>query len=162
MSFHPDHSSELYSDTMRIIMVSNEKNSKVIQLSGKSRANNMYVRGVDHLTGGQLSTESMLLVDLADDNSGEEKEEATKKAAKAAENKQPKSESSLSIPIPILVTLYSMPSHKTPGEFTQAEKLIHIGCMRSSSEKKDAKKVRKTLIIRVPIRVLLTLSILEW
>lgn len=142
-------------------MVSNEKNSKVIQLSGKSRANNMYVRGVDHLTGGQLSTESMLLVDLADDNSGEEKEEATKKAAKPAENK-PKSESSVSIPIPILVTLYSMPSHKTPGEFTQAEKLIHIGCMRSSSEKKDAKKVRKTSIIQISVRFLLTFSILEW
>ena len=61
--FSPDHNSELYADTMRISLVSNEQNSKSIQLFGKSRNKNMYIRGVEFLTTN-LNHESMILNDL--------------------------------------------------------------------------------------------------
>lgn len=150
MSFRPDHTSELYADTMRIIMVSNEKNSRQIQLSGKSRASNMYVRGVEHLGddgGGGGGSESMILADVwsAGGEGGgaalvDEKEE-TKTKSKTDPKHAAGAKSDLHLPIPILVTLYSMPSHKVPGEFAQAEKVIFVGCMRVSSDRKDVKKV---------------------
>lgn len=145
ISFRPDHTSEFYSDTMRIIMVSNEKNSRVISLGGKSRSNNMYVRGVECLSGN-LSSESMILVDLDETSlmGGEEKPEetTTKKGNKGDKgDKGEKLKSEICLPQPILVTLYAMPSSKANGEFTQAERVIFIGCMRSTSEKKDFKKV---------------------
>jgi hypothetical protein len=129
---------------MRITIVSNEKNSKIISLHGKSRANNMYIRGVDYLSGN-FNSESMILVDL-EQTDGEEKdggkEEAKEKrnaANKGVGDKNKQAE--MAIPSSILVTLYSMPSGKSPGEYLQAEKIIHIGCMKSTSDKKDAKRV---------------------
>lgn len=135
-------------------MVSNEKNSRVINLTGKSRANNMYVRGVESLSGN-LSSESMILVDLDDTlltSGGDDKPEETKKAkGEKGGDKGEKSKQEISLPQPILVTLYAMPSTKTNGEYTQAERVIFIGCMRSTSEKKDFKKVIKLkLNLRFP------------
>lgn len=148
VTFHPDHTSELYSDTMHISIVSNEKNSRVIHLTGKSRANNMYLRGVEPLSGNTMSTEPMILVDLDEmpSSGGLNDEEATTKKGGGGQappkgvDAKPKADVSMSIPV--LVILYSMPSHKASGEFTQAEKIIHIGCMKSSGDKKESRKVR--------------------
>lgn len=147
--FQPDHTSELYADTMHMTMVSNEKNSRTIHLSGKSRTNNMYVRGVE-LLSGNMSNESMVLVDLEDGELGgvgtvgEEKDEKKTRAA-AVDNKQQGNKSDMAIPTAILVTLYALPSPKTSGEYLQAEKLIFIGCMRTTGEKKDVKRVSQTI-----------------
>jgi len=140
--FSPDHNSELYADTMRISLVSNEQNSKSIQLFGKSRNKNMYIRGVEFLTSN-LNNESMILNEI-DPTLGEgeltEKESKDVKGDKGgAAGAGP---ADLAIPIPILLTLYSISSSKTIGEYSQAEKIIHIGCMKSGggADKKDAKK----------------------
>lgn len=141
ITFSPDHNSELYADTMRISLVSNEQNSKSIQLFGKSRNKNMFIRGVEFLTTN-LNHESMILNEI-DPTLGEgelnEKESKDVKGDKGAGAGQP----DLAIPIPILLTLYSISSSKTIGDYSQAEKIIHIGCMKSGSggaDKKDAKK----------------------
>lgn len=147
ITFAPDHTSELYADTMRITMISNEKNSKVIQLHGKSRVNNMYVRGVEQLSGN-LNNESMILIDLdvAEDQEDDSSKEKSTKGEKSASKGKTASEQPLVIPNSALVTLYSSPSTKTFGEYNQAEKLIHIGCMKSNSDKKDVKKVIHSII----------------
>jgi hypothetical protein len=134
--FSPDHNSELYADTMRISLLSSSANSKTIQLFGKSRKKAMYVRGVEFLTSN-LNNESMILTDFETENSNEGQEIASKDSLT---NKV-----DMPIPIPILVTLNSVTSSKNIGEFTQAEKIIYIGCMRSSpsGDKKEAKKVIK-------------------
>ncbi len=139
--FSPDHNSELYADTMRISLVSNEQNSKSIQLFGKSRNKNMYIRGVEFLTSN-LNNESMILSEInptAGENELAEKESKDVKGG----DKGGASTGELAIPIPILLTLYSISSSKTINEYSQAEKTIHIGCMKSSGgggDKKDAKK----------------------
>lgn len=116
---------------------------------GKSRLNNMYVRGVEYLNGN-LSTESMIFVDLDESAlagvSSDEKPEETKKVKGGEKQTEKsgldKSKPTVNQPIPILVTLYAMPSIKSNGEYAQTERVIFIGCMKSSSEKKDAKKVK--------------------
>ena len=133
--FSPDHTSELYADTMRISLLSNEKNSRVIQLFGKSRTKNIYIRGVEHLTAN-LNTESMVLADVEPVASTEEAgKDQKEKGGKVGATEE------ISVPIPILVTLYSI--SKSIGENAQAEKVIYIGCMKSTNtaDKKDAKKV---------------------
>lgn len=136
-------------------MVSNEKNSRVIHLSGKSRANNMYVRGpaVEYLSGN-LSSESMILVDLdeaaaglGDEKSavvgGEQEQTKKTKADKTGGEKggDKAKQEAVGMPVPILVTLYAMPSPKANGEYVQAERVMFIGCMKSTNEKKDVKRV---------------------
>ena len=61
--FSPDHTSELFADIMRISMLSTTKNSRMIQLNGKSRKSNIYVKGVENLTAN-LNTESVILTDI--------------------------------------------------------------------------------------------------
>ena len=139
--FSPDHNSELYADTMRISLISNEENSKSIQLYGKARTKNIYIRGVEFLTSN-LNNESMILneIDHGGDELADKESKEDKKGEKAAGTVAP---ADLSIPNPILLTLYSISSSKTIGEYSQAEKIMHIGCMKSSSagaDKKDAKK----------------------
>lgn len=139
--FSPDHTSELYADTLRIALISNEKNSRTIQLYGKSRKKNMYIRGVEYLTANS-NTESMVLLDMDTGDSadgGDVKDEKAAKADKTGEKPSPE----LAIPTPVLLTLYSISSSKTVGEYSLAEKNIFIGCMKSNvaADKKDAKKV---------------------
>jgi hypothetical protein len=146
--FSPDHPSEYYADIMRINL-SAENHSKAIQLFGRSRKNNIYIRGVEFLTNN-MNTESILLteVDQSSEAAGEgtpntEKEKKEDKANKTDNKVEPKSD--LQTPIPILVVLNSISSSKSVGEYSQAEKIIQIGCMKSNlaTDKKDVRKVIK-------------------
>ena len=137
--FFPDHSSDLYADTLKISLIANEENSRSIQLFGKSRKKNMYIRGVEYLTKNS-NTESMILSDLeSDEHKDENKDEKQSKIDKSS-NKVP---DELIIPTSVLLTLYSICSSKTVGEYSTAEKIIQIGCMKSNvlNDKKDGKKV---------------------
>ena len=129
---------------MRISLISNEQNYKIIQLFGKSRTKNIYIRGVEFLTTN-LNNESMLLTELdptwGENETPEKESKDDKKGEKGGTTAIVSSE--LAVPIPILLTLYSISSSKVIGEYSQAEKIIHIGCMKSNStgaDKKDAKK----------------------
>jgi len=152
VAFSPDHPSEYYADIMRINL-SAENHSKVIQLYGRSRKNNIYIRGVEFLTNN-MNTESIVLteVDQSNETMGEgtqannEKEKKEEKANKADNKAEPKTE--LQMPIPILVVLNSI-SSKNVGEYSQAERIIQIGCMKSNltADKKDVRKVKIYKII---------------
>jgi hypothetical protein len=132
---------------MKISLISVD-NSRIIQLCGKSRTKNVYIKGVEHLTAN-ANTESMQLVDVdpvvesEDSAGGREAKDAKEKpkTTKADKNAPPVGEE-LNVPIPILVTLYSL--SKNLGENAQAEKVFHIGVMKTPvgnpADKKDAKK----------------------
>jgi hypothetical protein len=123
-------------------MISTEKNSKVIQLYGKSRKSNIYFRGVESLIQN-LNSESIVLSEIDQGSSthdGSMHEAVVKEVAGKMANDQQGEIASL-IPIPILVTLYSVSSSKLVGEYSQAEKIIYIGCMKSMTVTKDGKKV---------------------
>ncbi len=143
ITFAPDHASELYADMLRISLTSAEKNSRIIQLLGKSKTKNMYIKGVEYLTSNS-NNESMLLNEIEPgsntDKKAAGKDEKDKKSEKASSKGDEKNVEELNVPIPILVTLYSI--SKSIGEYSQAEKVIQIGCIKSniSSDKKDAKK----------------------
>lgn len=139
ISFTPDHTSDLYADTLKISLIANEKNSRSIQLYGKSRKKNMYIRGVEYLTANS-NTESMILTDLeSNEHLEENKDEKQIKVEKNAN----KITEELIVPTSVLLTLYSISSSKTVGEYSVAEKVIHIGCLKSNvpNDKKDGKKV---------------------
>ena len=142
--FSPDHTSELYADIMRISLISSEKNSKVIQLFGKSRKKNMYIRGVEFLTAN-LNNESMMLTEVENETEGAEANVKDEKNAKDKGGDKDKGgeKAEFSVPTPILLSLYSIASSKSVGEYSQAEKTIFIGCMKSNAAAaaKDAKKV---------------------
>jgi hypothetical protein len=132
---------------MKISLTSAE-NSRVIQLCGRSRTKNMYIKGVEHLTSN-ANTESMQLIDIdpvaeSEDPTGGRETKGGKenpKATKADKNAPPAGEE-LNVPIPILVTLYSL--SKNLGENGHAEKVFHIGCMKTPpgnpADKKEVKK----------------------
>lgn len=129
MFFSPDHASDLYADVLRIQVM---KNSRVIQLAGKSRKSNVYIKGVEMLTSN-LNNESMILTELDSVNN------LSTEAVNETEN------SVIPTAIPILITLYSVSSSKTFGEYSTAEKTISIGCAKTSKSgnqnDKNAKRV---------------------
>ena len=129
MFFSPDHTSELFADVLRISLLSTDKNSRVIQLHGKSRKSCMYMRGVERLTANSNS-ESVLLTDI---DAGVAGGEEAQKALETADN------SSLPMPMPVLLSLYSVASSKTFGEYSLAEKVIFIGAMKSGPSKEGKK-----------------------
>ena len=145
--FSPDHASELFADVMRISLVSTDKNNRVIQLNGKCRKNNIYFRGVESLTQN-MNNESIILTDIDVNTTADSAEGTGKDAAdKAAKLGNELSENATNnIPIPILVTLYSISSSKVIGEYSQAEKTIHIGCMKSNAVSKEGKKVFERIL----------------
>lgn len=131
VQFSPDHTSELFADVMRISLLSTDKNSRVIQLYGKCRKSNMYMRGVEKLTSN-LNNESVVLTDI-DANALVAEDAVAQKAPENSDN------SAIPMPVPVLLSLYSIASSKTFGEYSQAEKIIHIGAMKSGPTK-DGKK----------------------
>lgn len=136
--FTPDHSSELFADVMRISMLSTYKNSRVIQLNGKSRKSVIYVKGVENLVGN-ANNESCILteVDPTSVIEGDGKDDKNAAAVKAPTEPV---DNSL-FPTPILLSLYSIASSKNFGEYSMAEKTIQIGAMKSPPTK-DGKKVK--------------------
>lgn len=135
--FSPDHASELYADVLRIQVM---KNSRVIQLVGKSRKSNVYLKGVEMLTSN-LNNESLLLTEvdphtnLNPDSANVDPQTKTNDADMSA----------VPTAIPILVTLYSISSSKSIGEYSTAEKTITIGCAKINkvivtTDKKDTSK----------------------
>jgi hypothetical protein len=129
------------------ISLTSADNSKTIQLCGKSRTKNIYIKGVEQLTAN-ANTETMTLVDVSPDAAAGEEPAAGGKDAKEkskpakADKNAASTPEDLNVPIPILVTLYSI--SKNLGDNAPAEKIIHIGCMKSpvsnTADKKDAKK----------------------
>ena len=145
VTFSPDHASDLYADVMRIALLSLEKNSRVVQLCGRSRKRPMYIRGVEPLTAN-LNTESMMLADTDDAI-------AAAAAGALAPATGPPAQANddidgvgkeLPIPVPVMLTFTSVPVMKSSVcDFSQSEKIIYIGCMRSGAgDKKETKKVR--------------------
>ena len=100
----------------------------------------MYVRGVESLVSN-LNNESNILTDTDPVGTTGQDEPVDNKGK---DTKTIEIGPSLQIPIPIMLTLYSVSSSKTIGEYSTAEKIIYIGCMKSGSglekDKKDAKK----------------------
>jgi hypothetical protein len=157
LTFSPDHSSDLFSDVVKISLLSCETKSRDIQLVGKSRNKAMYIRGVEYLSTNCINESMMLGKDietLSLDNQDNNQNDSisspvkggTSTKEKLSSTKEDKNDQSnnLIIPTPVLLTLYAAPSTKTIGEYTQAEKLIHIGCMKQTmnlADKKDTKKV---------------------
>ena len=140
VTFSPDHASELFADTLRISLITTDKNSRTIQLYGKSRKSNMFIKGVDNIKSNS-NNESVILTDI-DPNLLIDADAAApvpvdKNAAAAKAPAEP--ETPLPIPIPIVLSLYSIASSKTFGEYSQAEKTIQIGAMKSPPTK-DGKK----------------------
>jgi hypothetical protein len=133
--FSPDHTSELFADVLRISLLSTDKNSRVIQLHGKSRKSCMYMRGVERLTSN-LNSESVLLTDI---DAGAAGGEETRDGAAAQKALETADSSSLPMPMPVLVSLYSVASSKTFGEYSLAEKVIFIGAMKSGPSKEGKK-----------------------
>lgn len=134
--YSPDHQSELYADVMRISLSSHDEGARIINLYGKCRNHTMYIRGAELLTNN-LNSETLMLTDL------DVVDAASQAAAQAAPTSTKDSEdTSLKVPIPILVTLYSIASPKNIGEYSTAEKIINIGCMKTNpnNAKKDTKK----------------------
>jgi hypothetical protein len=127
--FTPDHQSELFADMMRISLSSTDEGARNIQLFGKCRNHTMYIRGAELLTNN-LNTEALMVTDL----------EAIEIASVVVAAAPPVDDNSLKIPVPILVTLYSMASAKNSSEYTTAERIIYIGCMKTNGKKDVAKK----------------------
>ena len=145
--FQPDHESDLYSDQIYIRLKSSEFNSRYIQLVGKSRSKSfIYFKGVDYLAKTcKSSGESTFLQDFetvpAESDKPPEKEKEKDSLAKEQPAQQPQA------PVPILVQLISTlnsSSSKSQDEFTTAEKVIQIGCIRTnflgSEGRKEVKK----------------------
>jgi len=137
--FSPDHTSELYADVMRISMLSTDKNSRVIQLHGKSRKSIIYIKGVDTLTGNS-NNESSVLNEVEPLSVSAEGGQELVNAQAAGKGAADSVENGSSIPIPIMLSLYSIASSKYFGEYSTAEKIIQIGAMKSAPTK-EGKKV---------------------
>ena len=135
--FTPDHQSELFADMMRITLSSTDQGSRNIQLYGKCRSHSMYIKGVEYLTNN-LNSESLMITDL---DSVETPSGAPQSAAPPSTQKE-SGEESIKMPIPILVTLYSMSAGKNSSEYSTAERVITIGCMKTNpaNAKKEVKK----------------------
>ena len=132
--FTPDHQSELFADMMRISLSSTDQGSRNIQLYGKCRNHSMYIRGAEFLTNN-LNTESLMITDL---DSSDQNGQAT--GAQSAPPAKDSEDNSLKIPIPILVTLYSMSAGKNSSDYSTSERTIHIGCLKTNNAKKEVKK----------------------
>lgn len=145
--FTPDHTSDLYADVMRISMLSTDKNSRVVQLHGKSRKSIIYIKGVDTLTGNSNS-ESSILSEVeplsVQAEGGQEQAPGAQAGGKAAAEA---AEGTLPIPIPIVLSLYSIASSRYFGEYSMAEKVIQIGAMKSAPTK-DGKKVCSESVLK--------------
>ncbi len=114
------------------------KNLRVIQLAGRSRRSNIYIKGIENLTSN-TNNESMILTEIDSNttNSGDLNNADAQIKTNDVENFP------IPVAIPILVTLYSISSSKSIGEYSVAEKIITIGCnkVNKQSDKKDTKKV---------------------
>ena len=111
----------------------------------------MYLRGIENLVAN-LNSESNILTETEPIAAiGEGADGANDKGKDKVVEAPP-----LQVPIPVLVTLYSISSSKTIGEYSLAEKIINIGCMKSSvsNDKKDAKKVQILIKIKMLIRII--------
>ena len=129
--FTPDHQSELFADMMRISLSSTDQGSRNIQLYGKCRNHSMYIRGAEFLTNN-LNSETLMITDLESNDTN-----ATQSAPPASKDSE---DNSLKIPIPILVTLYSMSAGKNSSDYTTAERTINIGCLKTNTSLSSAKK----------------------
>ena len=108
------------------------KNSRVIQLVGKSRKSNIYIKGVENITSN-LNNESIVITEI-DFNSNAE--------SANPEGGQMSESTAIPTAVPILVTLYSVASSKSIGEYSISEKIITIGCTKSNkTSDKNTKKV---------------------
>ena len=76
----------------------------------------------------------MLLTDIdVSSLNDENKDGIAQKAPDTTDN------SAVPMPIPVLLSLYSIASSKTVGEYSLAEKIIHIGAMKSAPTKEGKK-----------------------
>ena len=142
--FQPDHESDLYSDQIYIRLKSSEFNSRYIQLVGKSRSKSyIYFKGVEYLSkSSKNSGESIFLQDFetiqaeSDKMTEKEKEKEKDSVSKEQPPQQPQA------PLPILVQLFSTtnPHAKSQDEYTTAEKVIQIGCIRTNFLGSDGRK----------------------
>jgi hypothetical protein len=127
--FTPDHQSELFADMMRISLSSTDQGSRNIQLYGKCRNHSMYIRGAEFLTNN-LNSETLMITDLESNNDSQ----------LAPPTGKDSEDNSLKIPIPILVTLYSMSTSKNSSDYSTAERIINIGCLKTNTNQFSAKK----------------------
>lgn len=145
--FQPDHESDLYSDQIYIRLKSSEFNSRYIQLVGKSRSKSfIYFKGVEYLAKtSKNSGESTFLQDLETVQPEPEKPSEKEKEKDSLGKEQPAQQPQA--PVPVLVQLISTMNgnSKSQEEYTTAEKVIQIGCIRtnylgSEGGRKEVKK----------------------